>query len=181
VTGVEPEQSGRYARLKGAGVRSTQRLGLGDVGGGVAVFTWPAELREQARYLYNGRRGPRLLQAAAAGGWDVDTRPHLGFWLSRGVDRLYVNPAPSMTVELYVVRWAGPDGEKIGGHHVDAVRDELWPWLLERGYATDDDTELVEPFLERVAARKRRCRIRQQCGQFRASDARTFARLVALP
>jgi hypothetical protein len=44
VTGVEPDRSGRHAMLKAAGVRSTQRLGLGEVGGGIAALTWPAEL-----------------------------------------------------------------------------------------------------------------------------------------
>ena len=56
-------------------------------------------------------------------------RPHLGFWLSRGLDRLYVNPELSMTVEEYIAGWAGPDGEKMGGHDVGAVREEPWPWL----------------------------------------------------
>ena len=65
-----------------------------------------------------------------------------------------------MTVGQYVARWAGPDGDTIGGHYVGAVRDELWPWLLERGYATDQDTELLEPFLERVAARNRDVHLR---------------------
>ena len=160
VTGIPPDRSGRHAMLKAAGVRSTQRLGLGNVGGGVVVFTWPAELREQARYVYSGGRGARLLEAAAAGGWDVDTRPHLAYWLAPARDRLYMNPQPWMTVGEYVARWAGPDGEKIGGHHLDTVRDELAPWLLERGYATDEDTELLEPFLERARKRNRDAHLR---------------------
>ena len=60
-----------------------------------------------------------------------------------------------MTVGECVARWTGTDGEMIGGHHLETVRDELWPWLLERGYATDDDTELLEPFLNRVRKRNR--------------------------
>jgi O-acetyl-ADP-ribose deacetylase len=105
-------------------------------------------------------RGPRLLEAAAADGWDVDTRPHLAYWLAPARDRLYTNPQPWMTVEEYVARWAGPDGQMIGSHRLDTVVDELWPWLLERGYATDQDTELLEPFLERVRKRKRDAHIR---------------------
>ena len=118
--------------LNAAGVLSTQRLGLGDVGGGVAVFNWPAELRDQARYFYSGDRGPRLLEAAADGGWDVDMRPHLAYWLAPARDRLYMNPKPWMTVEEYAARWAGPDGQMIGGPPLDTVRGELWPWLLGR-------------------------------------------------
>jgi hypothetical protein len=71
-----------------------------------------------------------------------------------------MNPQPSMTVREYVARWAGPDGQMIGGHRLDTVRDELWPWLLERGYATDEDTELLEPFLRRVRKRKRDAHLR---------------------
>jgi hypothetical protein len=54
VTGVEPDRSGKHAILPGAGRRSTQRVGLGDVGGAVVVFTWPGELAGQARRLYDG-------------------------------------------------------------------------------------------------------------------------------
>jgi hypothetical protein len=160
VTGIPPDRSGKHATLTPAGVRSTQRLGPGTVGGGVVVFTWPAELREQARYVYRGDRGARLLEAAAAGGWDVDTRPHLAYWLAPARDRLYMNPQPSMMVGEYVARWAGPDGRMIGGHRLDTVRDELWPWLLERGYATDQDTELLEPFLGRVRKGNRDAHLR---------------------
>jgi hypothetical protein len=64
----------------------------------MVVFTWSAVLREQARYVYSGDRGQRLLEAAAAGGWDVDTRPYLAYWLAPPRDRLYMNPQPSMTV-----------------------------------------------------------------------------------
>src|SRR5947209_4911426 len=78
VTGLVPEPSG-HILLEPAGVRSTQRLLLGDVGGGVAAFTWPAELQAQALYLYCEGRARRLLDAAAEGGWDVDARPHLAF------------------------------------------------------------------------------------------------------
>jgi hypothetical protein len=60
---------------QGAGVRSTQRLALGDVGGGVVAFTWPAELQARERYLYDGERGRRLLEAADHGAWEVDMRP----------------------------------------------------------------------------------------------------------
>ena len=52
--------------LRSAGIRSTQRLGLGDASGGV-VATWPAELVAQARYLYDGKRGPRCSRRPAAG------------------------------------------------------------------------------------------------------------------
>jgi hypothetical protein len=160
VTGVEPDRSRKHAMLRAAGVRSTQRLALGEVAGGVVAFTWPAELIDQAEYLYDGARAPRLLTAAREGSWEVDVRPHLAFWRSTPPERLYMNPDPTMTAEKYVERWAGADGKKIGGHDPDTIRGDLWPWLLERGYATKSDTELLEPFLARVAKRKRDVHLR---------------------
>jgi hypothetical protein len=134
VAGLEPERSGSHVLLdEGAGVRSTQRLALSTVGGDVVALTWPAELVTQARYLYDGERAPRLLAAAREGGWEVDTRPHLAFRNSRAAQRFYTNP--TIGVNEYVARWAGPDGRRIGQHEPGAIRTGLWPWLLERGYA----------------------------------------------
>ena len=166
VTGIEPDWSGRYVDLKWEhhstrpAFRSTRRLGLGEIGGGVVVATWPGELVSEAFHLYSvrrkGRRALRLLEAAAAGGWEVNLRPHLAFWQAPAPgDALYMTPERWLTAEAYVRRWSGSDFLKIGGHPVDAVRGELWPWLLERGYATAPDGELMEPFMERVVARDR--------------------------
>jgi len=151
VTGLEPNPSGSFAMLKGAGVRSTQRLALGDVGGGVAGFTWPAELVPQAEYLYHGGRAPRLLAAAGDGGWEVDTRPHLAFWNSSPRQRLYMNP--TIGPEEYVARWAGTDGRQIGQHDPSTIRAELWPWLLERGFASHKDDPELGLFLGRLGQR----------------------------
>jgi hypothetical protein len=152
VTGLEPEPRGVLVMLDaGVGVRSTQRLALGDVGGVVVAFTWPAELRPQAQYLYDGERAPRLLEAADHGGWEVDMRPHLAFRNSRWPQRLYMNP--TIGVEEYVARWAGLDGQRIGQHEAETVRTSLWPWLLERGYASQQDEQELEPFLARLGRR----------------------------
>ena len=152
VTGLEPELSGSHVRLDtGADVRSTQRLALGDVGGGVVLLTWPAELVPQAHYLYDGKRAPRLLAAARDGAWDVDARPHLAFWNSRASQRLYTNPR--IGVEDYVARWAGPDRRRIGQHEAKTVRPGLWPWLLEHGYASPEDEEELDLFLARLGRR----------------------------
>lgn len=160
VTGLAPVPSGVHVMLKAAGVWSTQRLALGDVAGGVVAFTWPAELQKQAEHVYNGERGPRLLEAARAGGWEVDTRPHLAFWRSSPDERLYTNPIPTMSAEEYVAAWAGEDGRRIGAHEADVVRSELWPWLLDRGYASREDERELEPFLDRLQKRKRPAHLR---------------------
>lgn len=146
--------------LKPAGIISTQRLALGDVGGGVVAFTWPAELKGQAEHLYDGERAPRLLDAAAAGRWEVDTRPHLAFWRSRPEERLYMNPAPTMSAREYVARWAGEDGRQIGAHEAETIRNGLWPWLVDHGYASQADEPELELFLDRLDKRKRPAHLR---------------------
>src|SRR5437016_13356298 len=132
VTGLDPEPSGGHVRLDRAGVRSTQRVAMGDVGGGIVAFTWPGELTAQARYLYDGGRAARLLRAARAGDWEVDLRPHLAFRNSRAAQRLYTNP--TIGVAEYIARWAGPDGRRIGQQEASTIQNEVWPWLQEGGY-----------------------------------------------
>src|SRR5665811_1585606 len=80
VTGIEPKAQEYVFFAKNSGVSSTQRLGLYDVGGGLALFTCPAVLMPQARYLYSGGRPPRLLRAGDEGNWPVGARPQLAFW-----------------------------------------------------------------------------------------------------
>jgi hypothetical protein len=49
LAGVHPEPGDEWVRQEGRlGFRSTQRLWIGDVPGGVAVATWPTELARQA-------------------------------------------------------------------------------------------------------------------------------------
>jgi hypothetical protein len=91
-----------------------------------------------------------LLAAAHEGGWNVELRPHLAYWHSRPGERLYMHPKPSLTAAEYVARWSGADAARIGGHDRLSVRGELWPWLLERGYASSRDAGSLDPFLERV-------------------------------
>ena len=160
VTGVEPDKHGANAVLPAGDKRATQRVALGNVGGGIVVFTWPGELQGQARRLYDGNGAPRLLAAAAADSWEVERRPHLAYWRSRPGERLYMHPAPNLTSVEYVARWAGEDADKIRAYSRDEARDELWPWLLERGYATPVDADELEPFLERVKKANRDVHLR---------------------
>lgn len=152
VTGLEPVGSGVHVLLdQRTGIRSTQRLALADVGGGIAAFTWPAELKPQALYLYDNGRGERLLEASRVAGWEVDMRPHLAFRNSRPSQRLYMNP--SIEVARYIEGWSGPDGRQIGQHEPDEIRAVLWAWLLERGYASRDDEQELEGFFARLGRR----------------------------
>ena len=151
VTGIEPQAEEYVLFAKNSGVSSTQRLGLYDVGGGLALFTWPAELKPQAQYLYERGRAPRLLAVAEEDDWDVEARPHLAFRNAAWQRRLYLNP--TITVSGYVSQWAGADGRRIGQHDPDTIRTGLWPWLIERGYASEKDTPELEPFLLRLGKR----------------------------
>ena len=84
----------------------------------------------------------------------------IAFWRS-SPDRLSTTHEPTMTRSSGTLRQvAGEDGQKIGGHHPDTIRDKLWPWLIERGYATKPDSPLLEPFLDRVAKRNRDVHLR---------------------
>lgn len=157
ITGLEPEASGHVV-LAGAGVRSTQRLAAGDVGGGVALLTWPAELQPQAKYLYSHDRARRLLKAAKDHDWLVEPRPHLAFWLSRPHERLYLEP--TLSPEDYVAIWAGPAGAKIGQHETGTIATGLWPWLRERRLASGGEEALLEPFVARLKARNRAAHFR---------------------
>ena len=64
----------------------------------------------------------------------------------------------------------GSDADKIGGHHPETIRNELWPWLLERGYATDRDVELLEPFLDRIKKANRDVHLRPGLALIRPWD-----------
>jgi O-acetyl-ADP-ribose deacetylase len=115
------------------------------------MLTWPAEMKPQALYLYSQGRAQRLLEAAEAGGWHVDPRPHLAFRNAGARLRLYINP--TMSARDYVEGWSGPDLGRLGAHPPDTVRAELWPWLRTRRYASGEDDELLEPFLRRLGKR----------------------------
>jgi hypothetical protein len=143
--GLNAESGEKHVLLAGSGVVSTQRLALGDIGGGLIAALWPAELKQQAKYLYAEGRAEALIAAALSAGWTVKGSPHLGFWNSAPQLRLYLDPVDD--VGDYVRRWAGVDGHRIGQYQPDEVRRTLWPWLLERGYATASDRGALDEFL----------------------------------
>jgi hypothetical protein len=158
VARARPEPGGEWAHLGRQGFRSTQRLRLSGLGGGVAVVTWPAELQPQARYLYGGRLGSALVAAAAGRGWQVEPRPHLAYHTARPGRRLYLRP-PVAPLD-YVACWEDGDGlRRVRSYAREDVEHELWPWLKEQGLADDgDDVQLLrflDEFLGRRAAHMR--------------------------
>jgi hypothetical protein len=158
VARARPVPGGEWADLGRQGFRSTQRLRLSDLGGGVAVVTWPAELQPQARYLYGGRLGSALVAAAAGRGWGVEPRPYLAYHTARPGRRLYLRPRAAPLD--YVARWEDGDGlRRVRSYAREDVEHELWPWLKQQGLADDgDDVKLLrffDEFLGRRAAHMR--------------------------
>jgi hypothetical protein len=144
-SGVEPVEGGTHVILESFGVQSTQRLAIGDIGGKVIAALWPAELKDQATYLYGARLGRPMIAAARERGWTAQPSPHLAFRNSSAPVRLYM--APPLDAAEYARRWEERDLEQVGAHSRADVRRNLWPWLKSRGYATDDDDPVVEEWL----------------------------------
>jgi hypothetical protein len=145
ITGLEPEPSGVHVLLENQGVRSTQRVAIGDVGGDVVAAIWPAELKRQADYLYAKGRGQAMVAAARGRGWDVRPSPHIAFFNSAPAQRLYLTPEiPAMR---YCERWEGQDGGFIGQHSREDLRRSVWPWLKQREYASAADDDVFEQFM----------------------------------
>lgn len=145
-TGITPVEAGGFVVLVDLGAQSTQRLGIGGVGGNVVVGLWPAELKEQAKYLYGQRLGRPMIAAARKRGWTAEPSPHLAFRNASPLLRLYM--APHLDAAEYARRWEEGDLERVGAHAREDVRADLWPWLKSRGYATDGDDRVLEEWLD---------------------------------
>ena len=145
ISGIEPEAAETHVFLGPYGVQSTQRLALGDVGGGLVAGLWPAELKTQAEYLYGLGLATPMIAAARRLGWTAEPSPHIGFWNSAPDQRLYMSP--SLDAAEYAHRWQTGDLRRVRQYEPAEVRTTLWPWLKERGYASAVDDEMLERFL----------------------------------
>jgi hypothetical protein len=167
-SGVDTERAGLvHVRLDTAiGVGSLQRAALEVEGAvrdtGVSVSAgelltlhlWPGELKAQAEQLYAGGRAERLcelLSGLEGEHWRVQPQPLLGFRNAPVRTRVYLTCA--LDPAEYARRWQGEDWKRVGAHHRNHVREDLWPWLLERGYASERDGERIEPFLRALGRR----------------------------
>jgi hypothetical protein len=169
VTWVQPERGGEWVNLakQHPGFRSAQRFHstqrlrvrvLAD-GSGVEVATYPAELGEQARYLYGGGLGPALVDAGRERGWKVEPSPHIAYWRASPGRRLYM--CPPVDALRYVACWEDKDGlGRVHGYTREEVEDELWPWLKQRGFADDGDNVELRRFLDECLPRKQRAHMR---------------------
>jgi hypothetical protein len=154
-TGIVPERVGIvHVRLDAAlGTSSLQRAAL-DVDGEerLTLHLWPGELKPQAEHLYAGGHAERLCELAAGeGSWRVEPQPVLGFRNAPKRTRVYLSC--TLDAAEYARRWQGEDWSHVGSHHRDTIRAELWPWLLEHGYASPPDVERLDPFLRALGRR----------------------------
>ncbi|MGH3301966.1 MAG: HNH endonuclease [Streptosporangiaceae bacterium] len=148
VARVQPEPGRAWVNLeKRLHFRSTQRLWISELAGGVVLATWPAELAPQAHYLYGRRLGSALVAAAIERGWTVEPSPHLAYHTASPGRRLYMHP--SVALLDYVACWEDEDAlRRVGNYTREDVEHELWPWLKQRGFADDGDDAVLLRFLD---------------------------------
>ncbi len=139
-TGFPPRDRTRYVMLdEHLGTACVQRAELALTSRQLWLEMWPGESKAQARHLYSADRAKRLAALHDHGGWDVAPNVHLSFRNARYTQRLYLD-VWDMPIARYVDQWTDDDLGWAAQYDVEALREELWPWLLERGYAkpTDD-------------------------------------------
>jgi hypothetical protein len=121
-------------------------------GDDLVLAVWPGELQDQARNLYGSDRAAALLRfAEETTRWFAKPRPHLAFHTSAPRQRVYLTP--TIGLDEYVQQWSGGDLEHVHAYSLAELRDDLWPWLLARGYASPADAHEL-PRFERSLGRR---------------------------
>lgn len=136
------------------GTESTQRFTLKLEGEQLNLYTWPGELKPQAEALYRTDRAQSLLDLVTSedSGWGAETCFHLAYRFARLPEqRLYTRGRRDLSE--YIAGWSGEDWPKVGACAPERVESELWPWLLERGYALPEETREVPAFVARLGKR----------------------------
>jgi hypothetical protein len=155
-TGIAPERAGLvHVRLDAAlGVSSLQRAALDIEDERLTLHLWPGELKAQAEHLYAGGHAENLcelLHEDGDGAWQVKPQPLLGFRNAPVRTRVYLTCG--LAPAEYARRWQGEDWKQVGAHHRNHILPDLWPWLLERGYASERDRARLDPFLHALGRR----------------------------
>lgn len=160
------------AEVAPAGWASTQRLALGHSEGGLVLRTWPAELKAQAAAFYAGDRARRLLALLSGTKWEAIPLPHLAFNGSQPDDRFYFS-CP-LDTEQYISFWSQPANlAHAGGHPLESIEPELWPWLCENQLAdptAPDARAELDRFVRRLRQRRAAAHLRPSIQVTRAWD-----------
>jgi hypothetical protein len=120
----------------------------------LTLHVWPGELKAQAEQLYAGGRAENLCELLGRdgpGSWLLKPQPLLGFRNAPVRTRVYLTCA--LDPAEYARRWQGEDWKQVGAHHRNHILADLWPWLLERGYASASDRPRMDPFLHALGRR----------------------------
>jgi O-acetyl-ADP-ribose deacetylase len=133
--------------------KSTQRISLEHQDDSLALSTFPAELKPQAKALYQTSRAQRLMDFVAEhpGAWQAMPNLQLAFRNAPVAQRLF--PHCHLDITEYVHRWSGNDFAQVGAHRHDEIRENLWPWLRGRKYAGPQDGQQLDEFLGRLGRR----------------------------
>jgi hypothetical protein len=155
-TGIAPERVGLvHVRLDAAlGATSLQRAALDIDEERLTLHLWPGELKAQAEQLYSRGHAESLCELLAekcSGTWQVKPQPLLGFRNAPVRTRVYLTC--KLDPAEYARRWQGEDWKQVGAHHRNHILPDLWPWLLEREYASESDYARLEPFLHALGRR----------------------------
>lgn len=151
-TGIPPEDAGHVLLDQTISTTSVQRAELYEVEDSWLVLSvWPGELKDQALYLHSHGRGQRLAALDGHDGWSVYASPQLAFFTAPPDRRLYMTT--ELDVDAYPRQWEEGDTDWVGQYTPEAARGELWPWLLERGYASPEQDDL-DWFLGVLSSRK---------------------------
>ena len=153
-TGIQPERVGLvHVRLDTAlGVASLQRAALDIDDERLTLHLWPGELKRPGRapLRRRARRAPVRAGRRGALARGAATAARLS---QRADARTRVYLTCTLDAATYARRWQGEDWSHVGAHHRETIHTELWPWLLERGYASEQDAERLDPFLRALGRR----------------------------
>jgi hypothetical protein len=135
------------------GTVTTQRISLQAQSDGLALCTWPAELKPQAEAMYQAGRITRLVKFLAEDQqpWQATPNMHLAYRSAPAHHRFYLKNR--CDIAEYLHRWLGGDFDRVGAHSRDGVLNDLWPWLLRRDYADPSDEQRLADFLARLGNR----------------------------
>lgn len=149
-TGLPATEGGNRAEVMfGERVTSMQRAALIDDDDVVTVSMWPAEQAPQARHVYATReRVEALLALDAQAQWTVRPNFYVGYFNAPVSQRWYTR-ADARPIREYLEHWLDDLEEHVGRYPRAELEDDwFWAWLLDRGYAQEDD----RPGLDRLLA-----------------------------
>jgi hypothetical protein len=89
--------------------------------------------------------------AAHRPAWQARPNKQLAFRNAPVAQRLF--PHCHLELTEYVQRWSGNDFGNVCAHPFDHIREDLWPWLRERQYASPEDDQQLDAFLKRLGRR----------------------------